>query len=211
MESATVEIRVPRKSEPTGARGAARENWRCGLGGSAAVRPRARNSLLGEALAPLREAIGQALDKEREARWFPVLSTPAMTLCGIVSHVFGLSSMRAVVEKAEAELSETAGELRGRIAEWRGTRGTSAERMPERLWAEAARLARVYGGSRVARALRLDYGALKRRVVGKGGRAAQDQRRAGAGDAMEFRQEGRRIGDMLEGLEAQDAVERAVI
>ena len=69
-----------------------------------------------------------------------------------------------------AELAETAGELRGRIEGWRGTRRTSTERMPERLWTEAARLARVYGVSRVARALRLDYRALKRRVGGKGGR-----------------------------------------
>jgi len=52
-------------------------------------------------LAPLREAIEQAVGKEREARWFPVLSTLAMTLCGIVYHLFGLSSMRAVVDKAK--------------------------------------------------------------------------------------------------------------
>ena len=57
--------------------------------------------------------------------------------------------------------------LRTRIDHWRRHRDSRA--MPERLWEAAVFLARAHGVSPIARALRLDYGALKRRTVGTKG------------------------------------------
>jgi hypothetical protein len=53
------------------------------------------------------------------------------------------------------------------VAEWRRSR-TGRPRMPERLWSRAVSLARAHGLHRVARAGRLDYYSLKRRMTSAG-------------------------------------------
>jgi len=55
--------------------------------------------------------------------------------------------------------------LRRRFERWRRTRKVRA-RIPEPLWASAMKLAGRYGIHRTARALRVDYYALKKRVEG---------------------------------------------
>jgi hypothetical protein len=55
--------------------------------------------------------------------------------------------------------------LRARIAEWRTTRTHRGAAMPPVLWAAAVDAARRHGLAATARALRLDYGSLKRRLV----------------------------------------------
>ena len=52
---------------------------------------------------------------------------------------------------------------RRRFEEWRRTRAAT-ERIPDRLWRSAAKLARRYGVFRTARTLGLDYMCLKRRA-----------------------------------------------
>jgi hypothetical protein len=54
--------------------------------------------------------------------------------------------------------------LGARIARWRKHR-VAGQPMPAELWEAAVRLARAHGIYPVARALRIDYGALKARVV----------------------------------------------
>jgi hypothetical protein len=56
-------------------------------------------------------------------------------------------------------------DLQRRVATWRRTRRLRT-RMPEALWNKAAVLARSHGVNPIARALRLDYYSLKRRVCG---------------------------------------------
>jgi len=71
-------------------------------------------------------------------------------------------------------------ELRERIESWRNTRAKPG-RMAENLWRTAAKLAGRYGINPIARALRLDYYALKGWIDGRGhGRAARATRRAPA-------------------------------
>ena len=53
--------------------------------------------------------------------------------------------------------------VRVRVERWR-EQGENRWRMPEDLWAAAVSLARSYGIAPIARALRLDYGSLKKRV-----------------------------------------------
>lgn len=65
---------------------------RCRVGG--------RASLLRRFVEPLRLAVAQSLEEETERSWFPSFSILAMILCGLIYHLFGLSSMRATVEKA---------------------------------------------------------------------------------------------------------------
>ena len=55
--------------------------------------------------------------------------------------------------------------LRRRFERWRRTRKVRA-RIPEPLWASAVKLAGRYGIHRTAKALRVDYYALKKRVEG---------------------------------------------
>jgi hypothetical protein len=43
--------------------------------------------------------VAQSLEEQTERSWFPALSMLTMILCGLVYHLFGLSSMRAAVEK----------------------------------------------------------------------------------------------------------------
>ena len=64
--------------------------------------------------------------------------------------------------------SATAASLRGRIAQWRERRTHRGAPMPAALWAGALALARRYGIAATARALRLDYGTLKRRLTADG-------------------------------------------
>ena len=54
--------------------------------------------------------------------------------------------------------------IQARIEHWRKTRKKRTA-MPEQLWAAAISLARVHGIHRTARALRLSYDSLKRRVI----------------------------------------------
>ena len=56
-------------------------------------------------------------------------------------------------------------DLRRRFERWRRTRKVRS-RIPEPLWASAVKLADRYGIHRTAKALRLDYYALKKRVEG---------------------------------------------
>ena len=51
---------------------------------------------------------------------------------------------------------------------WRSTRSSPSERIPEKLWALAIKAARRHGIWRAAQTLRLDSGALKRRMVAAG-------------------------------------------
>jgi len=53
--------------------------------------------------------------------------------------------------------------LRGCINRWRRTRQRMGP-MPETCWTRATALAREHGVLRIARAVRIDFGALKRRV-----------------------------------------------
>ena len=53
--------------------------------------------------------------------------------------------------------------VRVRVERWR-EHGVNRWRMPEELWAAAVSLARSHGIAPIARALRLDYSSLKKRV-----------------------------------------------
>ena len=55
-------------------------------------------------------------------------------------------------------------QARQQLEVWRKTR-RHGERIPERLWTSLVALARAHGVSPVSQALRLDYYALKRRVL----------------------------------------------
>jgi hypothetical protein len=55
-----------------------------------------------------------------------------------------------------------------KIDQWR-QRHRPRARIPEELWREAAQLARAHGINRTARALRLDYYALKKRAAAAAG------------------------------------------
>jgi hypothetical protein len=76
-----------------------------------------------------------------------------------------------ITTKSESFLTqvETVGQ---QLQRWRDTR-RHRERIPENLWQAMTKLARVFGVSRVAQALRVDYYALKER--------AQASERAGQG------------------------------
>jgi hypothetical protein len=54
-------------------------------------------------------------------------------------------------------------DLRRRLEQWRSIHPGRA-RLPEPLWSEAVALARIQGLAPTARALRLDYGSLKKRL-----------------------------------------------
>jgi hypothetical protein len=57
--------------------------------------------------------------------------------------------------------------VRRRFERWRGTH-KARSRIPEPLWRSAVKMAGTYGLNRTARALRLDYYVLKKRVERKG-------------------------------------------
>jgi hypothetical protein len=67
---------------------------------------------------------------------------------------------------AGATLAETA----AAVAHWRSTTPRRS-RIPDALWSRAVELAATHGVGKVARALRLDYTALKRRVTRAGASA----------------------------------------
>ena len=62
-----------------------------------------------------------------------------------------------------AGISDDLERLRQRFEEFRNTQPTRS-RLPESLWSAAAELAKRHGVNPTARALRLDYGGLRRRV-----------------------------------------------
>ena len=65
--------------------------------------------------------------------------------------------------KRKGELPVRLVNLRRRFEEWRGTRKVRS-RIPEPLWAAAVTLAKTHGLHRTAKALRVNYYALKKRV-----------------------------------------------
>jgi hypothetical protein len=68
--------------------------------------------------------------------------------------------MRATDSSTSIGLDKT----RRRIARWRETRPYRGAAMPAALWAAASALARQHGLYATARALRVDYGSLKKRL-----------------------------------------------
>lgn len=58
-----------------------------------------------------------------------------------------------------------------RFEDWRSTR-TGADRIPETLWKAAVACAERFGPCLTARALRLDYNSLKRRIAAASGEVA---------------------------------------
>jgi hypothetical protein len=70
--------------------------------------------------------------------------------------------------------------VRRSVEEWRATR-RRWRAMPAELWEAAVRLARSPGVYRVARGVRVDYGALKARVVARAADAAPRSPDPGAG------------------------------
>ena len=75
-------------------------------------------------------------------------------------------------------ISRGMAEAKKRVDRWRGDGGGRGARMPEELWREATEVARADGVYATARALRLDYSRLKKRVT-----ASQKATREGAGRA----------------------------
>ena len=69
-----------------------------------------------------------------------------------------------MTERWPAVLPEDMARARARLEVWRGTRPRVGTPLPAALWRAAAALARRHGVSKVARALGLDYYALRRRV-----------------------------------------------
>ena len=65
--------------------------------------------------------------------------------------------------KKARDLSARLEGVRWRFERWRRTRKVRS-RVPESLWAAAVKMARVCGVHRIARALRVEYYALKKRV-----------------------------------------------
>jgi len=66
-------------------------------------------------------------------------------------------------EKKKPVLPRRVAALGKRITQWRQTRKKS-KAMPAGLWREAVKLAETHGTCRIARAVRIDYSALRRRV-----------------------------------------------
>ena len=71
--------------------------------------------------------------------------------------------MRFLKPRETPSLSNQLESVRQRLEHWRRTR-THRSRIPEELWASALELAGEYGLAKTARALRLDYYALKERL-----------------------------------------------
>jgi hypothetical protein len=69
------------------------------------------------------------------------------------------------MNRDRAKLPEATVQLQQQLEQWRATQRVGA-RLPESFWQSAAELARQHGLNPTARALRLDYTALKRRVSG---------------------------------------------
>ena len=71
--------------------------------------------------------------------------------------------------------------LQRRIERWRRNDGGRGSRIPEELWNEAARAARVHGAYATARALRFNYDRLKARAA-----AVEGEQRSGRSAAPAF-------------------------
>ena len=71
-------------------------------------------------------------------------------------------------ELAQVDLPAALGRAQRKLQQWR-QRHRRRTRIPDELWREAAELAGAYGINRIARALRLDYYSLKKRVEAAGG------------------------------------------
>jgi hypothetical protein len=56
-------------------------------------------------------------------------------------------------------------QLQQQLEQWRGTQAPRSK-LPESIWQSAAAAAKQYGVYAAAKALRLDYGGLKKRVLG---------------------------------------------
>lgn len=67
-------------------------------------------------------------------------------------------------QRTRSPLPPRVNRVRVRIERWRRQR-TQPSPMPEELWASAVSLARRHGVYPIARALRIDYGALKKRIT----------------------------------------------
>jgi hypothetical protein len=89
--------------------------------------------------------------------------------------------------KRKGELPARLVSLRRRFEEWRGTRKVRS-RIPEPLWVAAVKLAKTYGLHRTAKALRVNYYALKKRVEEEVAIGASDISASNApkGDAATF-------------------------
>jgi hypothetical protein len=72
-----------------------------------------------------------------------------------------------MTSEAATDVPEDLEQLRRRFEEFRNTRPGHA-RLPEALWAAAAELAKRYGVNPTARALRLEYGGLRKRFENRG-------------------------------------------
>jgi hypothetical protein len=75
--------------------------------------------------------------------------------------------------------------LRGRFEEWRRTR-TGRSRIPVPLWDSAVKLAKKYGLHRTAKALRVNYYALKGRVEGEAASGVCDMPEGGEATFLEL-------------------------
>jgi tRNA U34 5-methylaminomethyl-2-thiouridine-forming methyltransferase MnmC len=63
------------------------------------------------------------------------------------------------------QIPEALIEVQQRLEQWRGTQAPRAK-LPEAIWQSAADVAKQYGVYATAKALRLDYAALKKRTLG---------------------------------------------
>jgi len=94
------------------------------------------------------------------------------------------------------------GRARRRFERWRRARKIPS-RIPEPVWAAAARMAGTYGLSRTAQALRVNYSALKRRV-GEGAAAAGGPEKGAVATFLELAPPAR-LGSCQCTLELEDA------
>ena len=68
--------------------------------------------------------------------------------------------------RERGDIPESLAQGREQFAAWRRSRKTG-DRIPDRLWSLAVRLAGVHGLSRTSSVLKLDYYSLKNRVAGR--------------------------------------------
>lgn len=73
------------------------------------------------------------------------------------------------MNRQRAEIPEALAQVQQQFEHWRATKPVKAK-LPEAFWQAAAEAARQHGLNPTAKALRLDYTALKRRVFGLPGR-----------------------------------------
>jgi hypothetical protein len=76
------------------------------------------------------------------------------------------------MNRQRAEIPEALAQVQQQFEHWRATTPVRAK-LPEAFWQAAAEAARQHGLNPTAKALRLDYTALKRRVSGLPGRREQ--------------------------------------